>query len=143
MAYELERLLDKLILSQLHPRSLISIIIQPIKLGTYPYASIVNACMAALIDAGIPLKSTVVAVSGVIKEDKISFNCEEELGTDSQPFMFIFDGHKEDNTHFCFEAFQPLSKERINELATLAKASSKEVFESLRFSISQRLRQKQ
>lgn len=94
--------------------------------------------MAALIDSGIPLRSTIIAVSGRMKTDKITVN-SEEIDAESRPFMFMFDGHKEDNTPFCFEMYHPLSKEKMNEVASVAKASSKELFDSLKSAIKQRL----
>jgi ribonuclease PH len=94
--------------------------------------------MAALIDAGIPLRSTILAVSGTMKTDKISVN-SEELDDESRPFMFMFDVHKEVSTPFCFEMYQPLSKEKMNEVAAVAKASSREVFDSLKSAVQQRL----
>ena len=66
MALRLKVILEKIILVQMHPRSLIAITVQPIALDGPVFAHMLNACVAALIDAAVPLRTTIVAVGGVM-----------------------------------------------------------------------------
>ncbi|PJF19422.1 hypothetical protein PSACC_00815 [Paramicrosporidium saccamoebae] len=64
MALKVQGLLEQVILGVLHPRSLITIAVQPVNVSSLEAAfpHIFNACVLALLDAGIPLGSLPVAV---------------------------------------------------------------------------------
>lgn len=63
-ALRIERLLERIILGIMHPKTLIAINIQPMKLidETSAFVTCFNAAICALMDAGIPLRSVAVAV---------------------------------------------------------------------------------
>lgn len=62
MALRLERILEEIILEALHPRSSISIAIQPVRKGTDFFDAAFNGAIAALIDAAIPMTSVPISI---------------------------------------------------------------------------------
>ena len=58
----LRGILETVILTTLHPRTLITIIVQEIVNDGSLLAAAVNASMLAVLDAGLPVKSTAAAV---------------------------------------------------------------------------------
>lgn len=79
MAIRIQRVLEKTILGMLHPRSLITIALQPTVLDDIDgsFAVLLNAAVLALLDAGIPLSSIPVAVMEGHFSAVYSFTSEE------------------------------------------------------------------
>jgi len=81
---EVENLLrcvfKEIILTQLHPRTSISILVQEIYNGGSLLSSIINASCCALIDAGVPLKCP---ITGVAVESEGARSCPIDLVFDN------------------------------------------------------------
>jgi len=65
----IRKTLENVIISSLHPRTLITIIIQVLHDDGSLMAASINAACLALMDAGIPLNATVAAVTCALKND--------------------------------------------------------------------------
>jgi ribonuclease PH len=76
LALRVQSLLEQVIVGILHPRSLITIAVQPIIVTDRPFSTVFNACVLALIDAGIPLSSMPVAVEEDGLEAVFAFTSE-------------------------------------------------------------------
>jgi len=74
IASRIKRIMECTILRHFHPRSLISINIQPLRTGVPNMTVLLNACFMALYDASIPMNGLYVAVPllGEEKESPIS-----------------------------------------------------------------------
>lgn len=97
---ELKKILEGTILSQLHPRTLISLVVQPINLDGSNKSHMLNTCVAALIDGAIPMRTTVVAVSGcrtATGQTVLDPNQTEEKESTAS-FFFVFDIQR-NNSH--------------------------------------------
>lgn len=64
LALRIQTLLERLVLTTMHPRSLISVAVQPVKIDRPEclFVDSFNASIAALVDGGIPMSSIPVAV---------------------------------------------------------------------------------
>jgi ribonuclease PH len=62
IASRIKRIIEYIILRHLHPRSLISINIQPLTIGVPVMTVLLNACFMALYDAAIPMNGLYVAI---------------------------------------------------------------------------------
>lgn len=67
-ALRLQALLEKVVVCALHPRSLIAVSVQPVRLAATGaegdfFAAAFNASIAALMDAGVPLRSVATAAA--------------------------------------------------------------------------------
>lgn len=88
LAVRIEAALRACVLVRLHPRSLITVCVQPVKIEDGSYmACAVNAVIAALLDACIPMQRTLVALSGSLNDDgQAEFFCKE-----TKPFWLFID----------------------------------------------------
>lgn len=134
MADCLKGLLEQIILAKMHPRTLISISIQPISTDGSSLAQALNACTAALISAAIPLRTTLLAVSGAIMADgQILWDpaAQEESQATAQ-FTYVFDLQKEE-APFYFESSGSLDAGLLkSQLAQKAFSVVKRIGEVLR-----------
>lgn len=93
MASKLKGVLEQPILLQLHPRTLISLSVQPIKQDGLPFALLFNTCVAALIDASVPMRTTFIAMSGCLSSSGhlLLDPTEAELAEANATFSHVFD----------------------------------------------------
>lgn len=75
----LKSVFQEVILTRLHPRTSISILVQEIYNGGSLMSATINAVCCALLDAGVPLKCPVVGVSRQIDNCKFDFVFDKEL----------------------------------------------------------------
>lgn len=140
MAHRLEQILAKLVLTQLHPRSLVSVAIQPIALDGAVLAAMVNASVAALIDAGIPLRRTVTAVGGALLEDGqlvLAPSGEQERAAPTS-LLFLFDGHAQTDEALACDIVGPVALERLAVLRKEARGASAALFARLSEAVRRR-----
>lgn len=75
----LQSIFKEVILTRLHPRTMISILVQEIHKGDSLVSAIINAVCCALLDAGVPMRSPVAAVT--LKESHFVFDNDYNLLT--------------------------------------------------------------
>lgn len=96
MAVRLRQILEETILAQLHPRTLISLVVQPINLDGSRKAHMLNTCVAALIDGAIPMRTTIVGVYGCKTAEGLVIDpSADEEKESTASFFFVFDIQKE------------------------------------------------
>lgn len=142
MSVRLKGILEKVILTQLHPRSLISITVQPIAIDGPCFAHMLNACIAALIDAAVPLRTTFMAVSGVVSSDGIILldSTNSESSTASAKFDLVFDAQSSMSSKPIFaEYIGVVSSDTKTEIEEAAFAVAKELSQGLRKAAKERL----
>ncbi|KAG0209980.1 Exosome component 5 [Mortierella sp. GBA30] len=86
--------LEPLILSTLHPRTLIQIVVQTMKDDGCILSTAFNATILALLDAGIPLKSILGSVTCMIDSETNEILLDpttEELARSKSTHVFVFD----------------------------------------------------
>ncbi|KAF9419291.1 Exosome component 5 [Podila epigama] len=86
--------LEPLILSGLHPRSLIQIVVQTMKDDGCILSTAFNATILALLDAGIPLKSILGSVTCMVdatSNEILLDPTSEELANAKSTHVFVFD----------------------------------------------------
>eukprot|EP01088_Endostelium_zonatum_P020172 TRINITY_DN7292_c0_g1_i1.p1 TRINITY_DN7292_c0_g1~~TRINITY_DN7292_c0_g1_i1.p1 ORF type:complete len:240 (-),score=60.78 TRINITY_DN7292_c0_g1_i1:71-769(-) len=99
--------LESIIVSTLHPRTLIAVVVQVLNDDGGVLSAAINAACLALLDAGVPLKSTIASVSCAIREDEKGNNIilldpskKEEFNSKSS-FIFLFDQNYENGIVGC------------------------------------------
>lgn len=136
MAFELQQLLETIVLGQLHPKSLITVVVQPISLDGSAFACMVNATIAALLDAGIPLRTTVVALSVAQGEHLLLDPVAEEEQASS---WFIFDAQATSNDPISYKLNGTFELGQFPLLCQTTKAASAQVYNVLCGAVKQRL----
>lgn len=141
----LKKILEDTILSQLHPRTLISLVVQPINLDGSSKAHMLNTCVAALIDGAIPMRTTVVAVSGcrtATGQTVLDPSQAEEKGSTAS-FFFVFDIQKEDRNNIYLpvhaEVIGDMGGVDMEELHRACFAAAKSIGSELRKTVRSRL----
>lgn len=135
MANKLKKLLDQIILSQLHPRTLITVVVQPIRLDGSVFACMVNACVAALIDASIPLRTSFIAVSAVQAEALEIFPSQTQEEASNRPIFAVFDANKPEEP----VAFELNNGDLSPEAKQALSNAAQDIYKSLRGTVKQRL----
>lgn len=126
MGQELKSVLESVILSSLHPRSQIQIIIQPImRMDSSFMAVAVNACMVALMEAGVPLSKPLAAISS----DDVGF------GDDDVTWTMVCDPQ---GTPVYFKSIGRLAASSLSEIKALGSSGCQQVHEFIRTSMQQR-----
>lgn len=125
---EIENLLKcifkEIILTRLHPRTCISILVQEITSGKASQLSCtINAVCCALIDAGVPLKSPVAGVQVELED------CE------SCKFDFVFD---KDLRMVTILTRGCVDEENLNKAIEIGQERAKQNFESIREKVKER-----
>ena len=136
----LKQILDLVILAQLHPRTLISVVVQPVSLDGAAFATMLNACVAALIDAGIPMRTSAVAVSGCQRGDALVTDptkAEEEEADVS--WSFVFDAQKPTASPLWHEVTGQVTLEQVALLQQRCLEASQQVYARLKATVKQRL----
>ncbi|KAF9560086.1 Exosome component 5, partial [Mortierella alpina] len=90
----IQETLEPLILSSLHPRTLVQIVVQTMKDDGCILSTAFNATILALLDAGIPLQSILGSVTCMIdsETDEILLDpTTEELARSRSTHVFVFD----------------------------------------------------
>lgn len=113
-AGRIRELLERLILTAMHPRSLISVTVQPIKISRPErlFVDAFNASVLALVDARIPMASIPVAV-------RIEEGVEAVFSHTSKDIILVYH-------HSLLPA--GLDADRLSSLVELAKAFSTKLF---------------
>ncbi|KAG9320445.1 hypothetical protein KVV02_003133 [Mortierella alpina] len=90
----IQETLEPLILSSLHPRTLIQIVVQTMKDDGCILSTAFNATILALLDAGIPLQSILGSVTCMIDSETNEILLDpttEELARSKSTHVFVFD----------------------------------------------------
>lgn len=130
---------ETMILTSLHPRSAINIILQEMQnSGSYLACCINGACLA-LLDAGISMKFLVAAVTCLINDKEeitLDPNSKEEKNAKAL-FTFVFD-NKEFNV-ITVNTKGSYSAQQFKKCMSLCKTASKKVFDFYRKSMEKKL----
>ncbi|CAO3570293.1 unnamed protein product [Mortierella alpina] len=90
----IQETLEPLILSSLHPRTLVQIVVQTMKDDGCVLSTAFNATILALLDAGIPLQSILGSVTCMIDSETNEILLDpttEELARSKSTHVFVFD----------------------------------------------------
>lgn len=121
---EIEQLLrqvfKEVILTRLHPRTSISILIQEIYNSGTLLSTTVNAVCCALIDAGLPMKCPVAGIS---------------LKVDESQFDFVFDNNLDLITVITTGC---VDEKQLDKAIELGQSQAKEYFETIRERVKER-----
>lgn len=142
VAVRIKQILDEMILSQLHPRTLISLVVQPIRTDGSGVAHMLNGCVAALIDGAVPMRTTVLAVSGcrmASGQIVLDPSAAEEKEATSARFFFVFDIQKDSHTPVQAEIIGDMDGADLDELHRTCWAAAKDIGKELRKTVRGRL----
>lgn len=131
---------ESIILTALHPRSSISVIIQELKNNGCYLACCINASCMALLDAAVPLKNTAAAVACCIDENgQIKFDATRKDEEEAKACMtFAFDSKNSDVIlAVCTGSY---SLEQYQACLSSCKQAAKSVFQTYRESVSKKLK---
>jgi len=125
---EMENLLKcifkEVILTRLHPRTCISIMVQEIHNNGSLLSTTVNAITCALIDAGLPMRCPVAGVSLQLDD-----------GATKREFDFVFD-NKMDLISMITRSF--ITNEDLDKAIEIGQTKAKEVFDTIREKVRER-----
>lgn len=115
--------------------------IQPIHLDGSVFSSILNASIAALIDAAIPLRSTYVAVEGCISSDgQILLDSDsKEESEASAVFSFVFDVQRDGLPLVNSEINGEIALDQLTILEEMSRKAAQTIFTELRNSTKSRI----
>ncbi|XP_065832480.1 exosome complex component RRP46-like [Oscarella lobularis] len=127
---------ETIIISSLHPRSSISIIVQLEHDDGALIACSVNACYLALLDAGIPMSGQLSAVGCSFKDECILDPSLEQVQDSSSVLTLVFDSH----SHLiASHGIGPTTQSQFFSGISIATPASKLVAEFMRLSTERRL----
>jgi len=134
-------MLEQVVLGHLHPRTLIAVAVQPISLDGPAFTHMLNACIAALIDAAIPLRTTVLGVSGIVTADDLVLldPTQEESASAKVSFAFVFDIQKDAATALHSEILGTVSADALVKLEQQCCEAAREIGKPLRKAVKDRL----
>ncbi|CAD7092736.1 unnamed protein product [Hermetia illucens] len=134
----IKRICETAILTALHPRTSIVVVIQELENRSGLEACAVNAVCLALLNGGIAMKFTVAGVHSILKEnDEIVLDPDSKESINALAhFTFVFDSLQRNvvavNTQGKFNMAQ------YNDALTICRAASGKIFEFYREIISKR-----
>ncbi|OUM66283.1 hypothetical protein PIROE2DRAFT_40917 [Piromyces sp. E2] len=131
------------IIASLHPRTSISITVQITQDEGSIISTIINAVSLALIDAGIPLRSTLLSVTCAIQEDgEILLDpTNEEMKNASSVHVFAFSNTSNDIVSS--ESTGTFSKEEYFKCADVCKLAVSSVLKFVHSAIEHKLQKEQ
>ncbi|XP_042906720.1 exosome complex component RRP46 [Parasteatoda tepidariorum] len=130
--------LEPMIIKELHPRSSITVIIQEMQNAGNLLACCVNAAYLAVLDAGIPLRGSIAAVSIDLSDDKLTpFNSSKEKEAQSCT-VCITNEMKINGIKSSFF----LTKETIEKCIKTAQSSAENIFKMYRDGCTKRYNSK-
>ncbi|CAJ0827937.1 7113_t:CDS:2, partial [Entrophospora sp. SA101] len=134
--YILRSIFESVIQSGLHPRTLIQIVSQVMEDDGSILATSINATTLALMDAGIPMKNVVTAVSCILdKNDEILVDPTlQEMENLQSAHTFAFD-NTSSNLIFC-DSSGIYSEEQYFNCYELCRAASFKVLAEIRDSVA-------
>eukprot|EP00126_Sphaerothecum_destruens_P009817 Sdes_comp20594_c0_seq1m15580 len=133
----LKKIFHSCLLTSLHPHTSIGIIVQVIVEDGSIFACAVNAISLALIHAGIPSKSTIVATSIARVQDEFCLR-PSKIQEKSSTFILTYARYLQrvENTTSAVLSSGKLTSEQLFEALDLASQDSEEVAENLRKSVN-------
>ncbi|RWS18746.1 exosome complex component RRP46-like protein, partial [Leptotrombidium deliense] len=132
--------LEEVILTNVHPHTIISIIVQEVENDGAVLAAAVNSTCCALLDAGIPMKCLIAAMSVTIATDgSLILDSRHKEGDEFQAMLtFAFESL---NCKIISVTTQgSFTEKQFKKCAKLCATAAKGIFEFYENSIKQRFR---
>lgn len=140
--------LSSVVMRNLHPRTLIQIVVQTIETGepkehnTLELAAGINAASVALLDAGIPLQGLVIAVSVAVVDGKPVVNpLAKDLAnsTSTHTVAYEFRNGTADRLLLC-ESTGLFSKDELLAAINSAVPATQDIYSTLRKALENKVR---
>lgn len=138
----LKHIYKEVIMTRLHPRTSISIYVQEIYGGDALLSTCINAVCLGLIDAGVPMKFPVAAVTIHLKDEveqngsQVSEEQQETTTSQSSRFDFVFTQQYELVT--LLTRGKCINEDKLQNALTLGKDKAKETFDVFRQRVKNR-----
>ena len=130
---------EAVILSTLHPRTAISIVVQEMQNSGSLLSCCINASCLALVDAGVPMNSTVAAIHSIIdSENNVILDPtlkEEKLAIASLTFAF----ESQDKNVVLAKGTGGFSNEQYRRCLLASQAAASDVFTMYRNAVKKKL----